>query len=110
MLPEHTADDLATMVQCLGDFGQHTGSAVGPIKNMAAQTNLPALNTAIAAARAGEHGRGLAVVSDEFRKLVGESARGAQGIIGMVTQIRQATERAMAAMVKGQNQAKEAVA
>ncbi|WNG41392.1 hypothetical protein F0U60_52820 [Archangium minus] len=97
----------AQSVQKLEESSERIHGFVETIQEMAAATNMLALNAGIEAARAGDHGRGFAVVAKEVGKLAEESGRSSARIgevVGGVTRqmtdtlqavghIRETTER-----------------
>lgn len=79
---------IEVVINELNEKTKHIGTILDAISAISVQTNLLALNASIEAARAGEHGRGFAVVAEEIRKLAEESARAADEVRDIVTNIQ----------------------
>jgi methyl-accepting chemotaxis protein len=105
-------DQVALSADKVEQMGEHSAKItviVETIEEIAAQTNLLALNAAIEAARAGEHGKGFAVVADEVRKLAERAATSTREISALIQNIQTTVQEAVAAMQVSAQQVEEGV-
>jgi methyl-accepting chemotaxis protein len=107
-LSTHVTQTAQTIVS-LEDEAKNVTSVIDVIRGVAEQTNLLALNAAIEAARAGEQGRGFAVVADEVRTLASRTQQSTADIQGMLSQLQQGVQKAVAAMNASAGMTQEAV-
>lgn len=93
-----TVDAAAVTLNEMEQHAQNINGVVQLITDIAAQTNLLALNAAIEAARAGEAGRGFAVVADEVRQLAERTTSATGEIAQMVHKVQESASAAEVTM------------
>ena len=77
-------EQLTEATQNIDRSSAQIGTIIKPIEDIAFQTNILALNTAVEAARAGSAGKGFSVVADEVRNLAAKSAEAAQNTNSLI--------------------------
>ncbi|TFE03925.1 methyl-accepting chemotaxis protein [Jeotgalibacillus salarius] len=107
MVIDQVMTDAVSKVRGLDEQTNEISKLVNVISDIAAQTNLLALNAAIEAARAGEQGKGFAVVADEVRKLAEQVSNSVNDITGFVNGIQTESRTVVDSLEKGYGEVNE---
>lgn len=83
-------EGIAENILALSDQTQQIGEITTTVSDIAAQSNMLALNASVEAARAGEHGKGFAVVAMEVRNLAEQSKQATAQVRAILTDIQNA--------------------
>lgn len=94
-------ESIATSMVRLSEQNQAIGQIIATVEDLAAQSNLLAVNAAIEAAKAGEHGRGFGVVAQEVKSLAEQSRQATTQVRAILSDIQKATTAAVMATEQG---------
>lgn len=100
-------ETIAESMVRLSEQGQAIGLIIATVEDLAAQSNLLAVNAAIEAAKAGEHGKGFGVVAQEVKTLAEQSRQATGQVRNILSDIQKATAAAVMSTEQG-NKAVEA--
>ncbi len=89
------------VIRALGERTERIGSVLDVIDDVAAETNLLALNAAIIAAQAGDHGRAFSVVAGEIKKLAERVTTSTKEIGEVVRSLQAEGANAVTAIERG---------
>lgn len=94
-------DTIAASMGRLSEQSRTIGQIIATVEDLAAQSNLLAVNAAIEAAKAGEHGKGFAVVAQEVKSLAEQSRQATTQVRTILSDIQKATTDAVLASEQG---------
>ena len=94
-------ESIAGSMVRLSEQGQAIGLIIATVEDLAAQSNLLAVNAAIEAAKAGEHGKGFGVVAQEVKSLADQSRQATNQVRTILGDIQKATAVAVMATEQG---------
>jgi methyl-accepting chemotaxis protein len=89
------------VIRTLGERTAEISDILQLIDDVAAETNLLALNAAIIAAQAGDRGRAFAVVADQIKALARRVLTGTKDIGGRIGALQEESARAVKAVERG---------
>jgi methyl-accepting chemotaxis protein len=92
---------IASNILALSEQTQQIGEIIATVNDIAAQSNMLALNASVEAARAGEHGKGFAVVAVEVRNLAEQSRQATAQVKAILSDIQRATNATVMATEEG---------
>lgn len=87
-LLEKKVEAIAEQMVHLSEQANQIGIISQFVSDLANQTDMLAINSAVEAVRAGEHGKGFTIVANEIRRLADQSQRSTEKISALVSEIQ----------------------
>jgi methyl-accepting chemotaxis protein len=94
-------EGIAENILALSAQTQQIGEIIATVNDIAAQSNMLALNASVEAARAGEHGKGFAVVAAEVRNLAEQSKQATMQVRTILSDIQDGINATVMATEEG---------